>query len=181
VSTRPAVADSKAITPHPKEVRERAFEMFKAGAPFSDIAADLRIAAPTLRSWSRREKWTEQRKLAQVNPTLDREQLASLAQREDDLEIPEGLSAKQADYQEKMQAAAIRLANRVAKMDTDELIARSSKIKDLDQVARKALKLETERPAVLIDLKVLSQPVRPSREDDGRLRPRAPVELLEAD
>src|SRR5437867_2297731 len=143
--------------------------MYLAGAPMSDIAYELRIAAPTIRAWKKREHWDRQKTIAAENPQMDSEKIMALAKRDDlELEIPPELAERQTEYTDKMGEVAVKLAHHIAGMGADEILARSQKVKDIDAVARKALRLEENKPAVLIDLKILSQPVRPSKADNGQ-------------
>jgi len=153
----PIVSDGKAIAPHPKEIRARAFELYKNGSPFVDIAHELRIAAPTLRSWASRERWREQVKLIQADPGLNRETALSLAIKQaEEIEIPDELREQAALYEGNLAKASVILSHAVAGMGPDEMLQKSGKIKDLDGVARKALKIEQSKPATLIQIGLLS-------------------------
>jgi hypothetical protein len=145
------------IEPHPKEIRRKAFALFQQGNQFVDIAYEIGVAAPTVRSWAMREHWRQQVKIAQEQPELKPEEIVAIARRGEPLDIPEELSEQQKLYQGNMAAAAIAMSERVKEMDADEALSKSSKIKDLDAVARKALKLETEKPAALIQLNILAR------------------------
>jgi len=153
----PVVSDGRAIQPHPKEIRQRGFELYKQGKPFVDIAHELKIAAPTLRSWASREKWREQVKLMQVDPGLNRETALTLAIKQaEEIEIPESLRDQAALYEGNLAKASVLLSHTIAGMEPDEMLQKSSKIKDLDAVARKALKIEQPRPATVIQIGLLS-------------------------
>jgi hypothetical protein len=144
------------IPAHPREVREKAFNLFREGKPFVDIAYELRVSAPTIRCWAMREHWKEQVKIAAANPEMDSETVIALARQEEPLDIPEELSEQQRLYQGNMAKAAIAMSEKVKEMDANEALQKSSKIKDLDAVARKTLKLETERPFALLQLNILA-------------------------
>ena len=128
----------------------------KQGMPFVDIAYEIGVAAPTVRSWAMREHWRQQVKIQRENPELDSETIVAIARRGEEIEIPEELGEQQKLYQGNMAKAAIAMSERVKEMDTDEALSKSSKIKDLDAVARKALKLESERPSTLLQLNILA-------------------------
>jgi hypothetical protein len=145
------------LTPHPKEIRQRAFALYQEGKPFVDIAHEIRVAAPTIRCWALREKWRQRVQIARENPKMDDEAIVALAKREEPLlEVPPELSGKQALYQTNMQTAAIAMSERVKEMGADEALSRAAKIKDLDAVARKALKLESDKPVALLQLNILT-------------------------
>ena len=162
----PVVSDGKAIEAHPKEIRAKAFELYKGGAAFVDIAHELRIAAPTLRSWASREKWRDQVKLMQADPGLNRDTAITLAIKQaEEIEIPESLRDQAALYEGNLAKASVILSHAVAVMGPDEMLQKSGKIKDLDAVARKALKIENSKPATVIQIGLLSS--NPNRHRVG--------------
>jgi Phage terminase small subunit len=134
--------------------------------PVNDIAFELRLSPGLIRSWKKRDRWSQRIQVAKANPQMGHEEIVTLAKRDDlDLEIPPELAERQTEYQDKLGAAAIRLANHIENMDGDELVQKADKISKADAVARKALKLETEKPHSLINLAVLCQPA-PNRTAD---------------
>jgi len=145
------------IPAHPKATRQRAFALYKEGKPFTDIAYELRISAGTVRVWARRERWKQQVKIGRANPQMDTETITALAKRGEPLDLPEELTEQQALYQGNMSKAAVVLSGRVAEMDGDEIVQKADKIAKADIVARKALKLETEKPSALINIAILSK------------------------
>ena len=130
--------------------------MFKQGKQFVDIAYGIGVAAPTIRSWAMREKWRQQVKIAQEQPELKPEEIVAIARRGEQIDIPEELAEQQKLYQGNMAAAGIAVSARVAEMEPDEILQRSDKIQKMDAVARRALKLESERPSALLQLNILA-------------------------
>jgi transposase-like protein len=169
--------------PLPAETRQRAKELFFSGETLASVARELQLAEPTVRSWAKRSHWVNERKLAKSNPDMPEEQRLAIAKSDrplfDPLEID--LAEKRARYSQNLGDAAVRASEHVARMDGAELIRVADKLAKIDAVCRKNLKLDTDRPAVLIDLKILSgAPVRPAHEDDGKLRSaQAPALLVE--
>jgi Putative ATPase subunit of terminase (gpP-like) len=164
-------------------VRQKARDLFFSGeSNCCEIARQLSLSENTVRGWCAREKWRAQLKIAENRPTLPVEKREELAKSEGPLFEPTNLdlAEKQEHYTQSTTDAACRLADHLATLNGAEIVKSADKILKADQIARKALRLETDRPAVLIDLKILSAPVRPSKKDDGRLRStRAPVQLIE--
>jgi hypothetical protein len=144
--------------------------MFKQGKQFVDIAYEIGVAAPTVRSWAMREHWRQQVKIAQEQPELKPEEIVALARRGEEIEIPEALAEQQKLYQGNMAAAAIALSERVKDMGADEALSKSSKIKDLDAVARRALRLESEKPTALVQLNILAGKQTRSADPNVALR-----------
>jgi hypothetical protein len=145
------------IPAHPRQLRERAFALYQEGKPYTDIAYELRVSSGTIRVWASREKWKEQVKIARANPEIDRETVVALAKREEPLlDIPEELTEQQALYQANMSKAALVMSEGVAGMNAEEIVSRADKISKADIVARKALKMEPERPVPLIQIGILT-------------------------
>ena len=148
--------------PHPKEKRERAFAMFAEGKTYEDIAFELRIPAPTLRAWASRDKWSERKQIVAAAPDLDAATSQTVAKAlakssSVDLETSDlELAEKQARYQAAMGDVALKIANEARTLEGDELFAKAGKLKDLDAIARKALKLESEKPTTVINVALLS-------------------------
>ena len=153
----PIISDGKAIQPHPRELRERCFELFKAGRQFVDIAHETRVAAPTIRSWASRERWKERVAIAQEQPGLSPDaQIALAIRQEQQIKIPDELREQAELYETNLAKASVILSHAVAEMQPDEMLQKSSKIKDLDTVARKCLKIEHVKPATVIQIGILS-------------------------
>jgi hypothetical protein len=142
--------------PHPKQVREKAFALFKAGKPVSDIAFELRLSPATIRSWRSRDCWN---KRLEQDPSLTSEQAIVIArkQKHDELaNLPDDLPSQQECYQQNMARAALVFSEVLKDMNGGEIIARADKLLKADQMGRKALKLETERPSTVIQIGILA-------------------------
>lgn len=146
--------------------------MFEAGASYREINETVGTPISTLRVWCKRDEW----KVA-AKP----DQLATSPATLDD-DVPIDLPSQQQEYQTNMARAAVVMSRKVAAMPSEEVIQKADKLKSLDVVNRKALKIESEKPVCAIQIGVLCQPVRASKKDDGRLRfTHNPVELIEAE
>jgi transposase-like protein len=135
----------------PKDQREAAFKLYAEGKTVQDIAFELAIPQATVRTWKNRDGWAARLK----DPTLTPEAAVLATRRAQDIEIPETLPERQEKYQEQLGEAAIRFAAHVSTLEGAELVQQADRIKKADEVSRKALKLETEKPAPLINLAIL--------------------------
>jgi hypothetical protein len=160
---------------HPKEIRERAFAMFADGKPYSDISFELRIPASTVRAWACRDVWPQRLAVRQNQPQLlDTDTEISLAREaaEPD-EIPLDLPSQQEKYQSNMAFAAVRLSETVRLMPTHDILSKADKLNKVDQVGRRALRIENAPPACIINVALLSgttgkQPRLVSDSSSGR-------------
>jgi hypothetical protein len=66
------------------------------------------------------------------------------------------LSEAQVEYETNSHAAALRIARIIKNTPDAQLIASADKIEKLDKIARKALKLETEKPRAAINIAMLT-------------------------
>ena len=162
----------------PQAQRARAIEAFERGERSYIVARELDIPEGTIRSW--RAIW--RKKGGKVKPTSE----AAILQRAESAEVesPEldTLGERQEFFIESASAAAVRLAAHVKKLDGEALVKNADKLHKALASARASLKLDTDRPASVIQIGVLCQPVRPAKRDDGRLRStHNPAVLLEAE
>ena len=65
------------------------------------------------------------------------------------------LSEAQVEYEAHSQAAALRIARIIKRTPDAQLIASADKIEKLDKIARKALKLEADKPRMAINIRLL--------------------------
>ena len=131
------------LIPLPKELRERARELYQSGTPLAEVAAILNIKQPTIRAWSSRYDWKQERLLTLTSSSF---------------EVPDTLPERVEIFQRNMQAAAVKLSHEVAGMKPEALLSKSSRIKDLDIVSRRALGLDAPKPGfnAVIQLAVLA-------------------------
>ena len=131
--------------------------MYLDGKPLTDIAFETRIPASTIRAWSRRDQW-DARKGVAIAMSMDAEtaRAVEIASQPPQIDTPTDLAEKQTEYQKKFSDAAVRLARHVATLQGPELIQQADKLAKADAVARKALKLETEKPSTVIQIGILA-------------------------
>jgi hypothetical protein len=156
----------KALPPLPVEVRAQALVMHANGVPSIEIADRLNLKAATVRSWIRR-----QRKKDSLAEQPDLESVIEVDVPEATVEIPDSLAEKQVFYQDRMADAAVRLAAHVSELDADALVKSADKLLKADQTARKALKLEGDKPVCAIQIGVLCQSPQSGRLPSA-IRPR---------
>ena len=63
----------------------------------------------------------------------------------------------QVEYENYTQATALRIARIIKRTPDAQLIASADKIEKLDKIARKALKLESEKPRMAINIRMLAE------------------------
>jgi transposase len=154
------------LQPHPPELKERGYRLYEKGKPNREIAAELGIPVATLARWSSKGKWKLRRQLAghaeaglNALVPINQDSLAEISQ----LTFEE----KQTRYDEMMSEHALRFAYVVKGLSPQGVVVNADKISKLDTVARKALKLEESRPAVLLNVALLARPM-PSRLVEAR-------------
>jgi uncharacterized protein YjcR len=148
--------------------------MFCDGKAKTDIAFELQIPVGTIYAWGKRDQWDTRKGVESAGVTAETSQTVakalakvSKATEPSDMELAE----KQARYQSLMGDAAVRVAEHVAALDSEALVATADKLVKSDTWARKALKLETEKPSTVIQIGVLAQ--SPAREAQKRSEPAA--------
>ena len=142
--------------PRPAAERSKARELYLAGNSYQEINEETNIPVSTLRNWCKRDGW----KLTKSQPVLEFEIVPSDAE---DVEIPESLAEKQELYETHMSEAAVRLADHVSKLDGEGIVKISDKLLKADTTARRALRLEPDRPTQIIQIGVLAQ--SPAKRD----------------
>ena len=135
--------------PHSKELRDLAGDLYKSGKSYQEIAEVTKLPLSTLRNWCKRDGW----KLTKAQP--DSELPIADGVPADAEEIPSELSERQTFYTERMSDAACRLAAHVATLEGEQIAAKADKLLKADQVARKALKLDTTTGNPVIQIGVL--------------------------
>jgi uncharacterized protein YjcR len=134
-------------------LKERGFKLYLEGKPNPEIAGDLGIPLMTLARWSSNGKWKTQKLLAQGGSVdaiaaVDTSEFENLS-----------LDEKQVLYEEIMSNRAIRFAKSLEAMPDAQFMSSADKIKKLDEVVRKALKLDGgPKPACIVQIALLSTP-----------------------
>ncbi len=138
--------DQKAIVPlpaHSKDTRDKARALFREGQKPSEIATALQLSASTVRAWKAREGW----------------QIACLDTEQQQIDVPNELSARQEIYEQNMGEAAVRLSERVKGLSADELIKQADKVAKGDLTARRALHIESPNKSnPVIQIALLQSP-----------------------
>ncbi|MFZ3376216.1 MAG: hypothetical protein WA183_11745 [Chthoniobacterales bacterium] len=143
------------LRPHPPELKERGYQLYEQGKSNPEIANALDIPVSTLARWSSKGKWKLRRQLAS-RPGIE---LGALTPTDQDIldEISQlTFEEKQALYDEMMSDHALRVAYIVKGLSPQGVVVNADKIKKLDETARKALKLESDKPRPLINIALLS-------------------------
>ena len=147
------------------EVRLEAKRLWEAGESYNAVAAELNVAVSSIKTWRKRDGWTRASETSSelmIVPT-DEIEIA------EDMDLPE----QAAQYEEDMRVTALKFANHIKNLPPDQIAAKAEKIKSLDGVNRKALKIETERPPVAIQIAVLaSSPAKRDQALHSAIRPR---------
>jgi transposase-like protein len=150
--------------PYLAELKERAYQLYLQGKPNREIANELQIPINTINRWSCKEKWKLRKRLAGRPGTglglAPNSPLTGDAKKKEEEQCARDrektLPEAQVEYEETMQAQALRMARIVSETPDALLITSADKIAKLDVIARKALKLETDRPRTLINIAMLA-------------------------
>lgn len=127
----------------------------------TDIARELKLPVGTIYSWSKRDAWSgrlEAQRLTGIDAETSKTVAKVVKVYQSRVEPSNlDLAEKQQHYQAKLGDAAVRLADHVATLNGSELVSQADKLLKADQIARKALKLESEKPSTVIQIGVLAQ------------------------
>jgi hypothetical protein len=95
--------------------------------------------------------------------------------------LPENLSLLEAqvEYENYTKATALRIARIIKRTPDAQLIASADKLEKLDKIARKALKLESEKPRMAINIRMLAEGKVRRLADAGSLPAAEPPALVE--
>jgi hypothetical protein len=150
--------------PHPPELKEHGYRLYEQGKSNPAIAAELEIPLSTINRWSSKEKWKLRRQFASRPGTELGAGLAPNSSLTDEaeqraLDREKTLPEAQRDYEEAMQTQALRIMRTIEEMPDELLIANADRIAKLDLTARKALKLDSNKPRQLINIALLSHGV----------------------
>lgn len=145
-----------ALQQHPPELRERGYRLYKAGKPHAEIAKELGVPVSTLSRWSSTGKWRT-RLFVEAGKKNTGARLSHSS--DNQAKAYENLTLAEAQnlYESLMQIEAVKFADSLAAMPAALKLASADKIDKLDKVARKALKIETEKPRMAINLRLLAE------------------------
>ncbi len=155
---------------HPAEVREKAFDLWRKGSNFDEVGAKLSIPPATIAGWSARLKWKARRHVMENGGDLVKAGFcAPPAEETPDTisrEAIDGMSfdEKQQAYTDALASEAVRMAQIVRALPSNQVLSNADKIAKLDATARKALRLETDKPAIVVNVGFLAGPAEPKRE-----------------
>ena len=153
------------IKPHAPELRERGYQMFARRMPLAKIGEALDVPADTVRKWSSKGKW-KARLLAsggRANGAVIPAHGAAAVPTSEDIDaqlaklIALPFAEKQQAYLDLMANESLRAALAIQSVPHAALVQNSDKIKKLDEVARKALRLEENKPQVVVNVGLLAQ------------------------
>jgi hypothetical protein len=144
---------ARVLQPHPPELKERGYRLYEKGKTNREIAKELGIPLNTLARWSSKGRWKLRKHLAghadaelgALSPTVQ-DEISHLT-----------FEQKQARYAQMMADHALRVAHTVSSLSPQGLIVNADKIKKLDETARKALHLEENQPAMVVNVALLAQ------------------------
>ena len=141
-----------------EEQKEEAYKLYASGMKLIDVGPKLGIKASTIGKWSSRYKWRN-RKIAELREAGFVPKVSPEAGRPNkSTEIPENMTLSEAQtfYEERMRREALEFVAELANMPQALKLAAADKIEKRDKIARKALKLETEKPPVAINIRMLA-------------------------
>lgn len=168
-------------TLYPPEVKEKAFQLFCERVKMADIAARLGVKLSTVAKWSSVHGWRARycdqqisrgREMVAAHPPKAAPSSSASPEILDEGNGLDGnlradsklsLGESQSEYQTRMQAQALRVPALMQRLSDAGLLASAEKLAKLDGIARKALRLETDKPAVVVNIGLLSSSEPPRR------------------
>ena len=140
------------------ELREKAFKLYCEEITFATISERWDIPVKVLHRWSCDNKWKQRREELRAKQRATDAGSTSPNPALVDV-LPENLtlSEAQVDYEAHSQAATLRIARIIKRTPDAQLIANADKLEKLDKIARKALKLESEKPRMAINIRMLAE------------------------
>lgn len=159
------MSDTKHKTPprYTPELKQRAFALYCEELDWSLISEKTQVPVTRLHQWSSKEKWKLKRiKLKEDRTVMEAGMHTSTPEEEAELSNLT-LTQLQDEYQATMQREAIKFARSLGKMPAALKLAASEKIEKQDKIARKALKLETDKPRTIINIGLLAGQRPPKR------------------
>ena len=140
------------------ELREKAFKLYCEEITFATISERFHVPVKVLQRWSCDNQWKQRREeLRAKQRATDAGSTSPDSALVDALPENLTLSEAQVDYENYNQAAALRVARIIKRTPDAQLIASADKIEKLDKIARKALKLESEKPRMAINIRMLAE------------------------
>ncbi len=140
------------------ELREKAFKLYCEEITFATISQRWDVPVKVLHRWSSDNQWKQRREELRAKQRATDAGSASPDPAFVDV-LPENLSLLEAqvEYENYTQATALRIARIIKRTPDAQLIASADKIEKLDKIARKALKLETDKPRMAINIRMLAE------------------------
>ena len=140
------------------ELREKAFKLYCEEITFATISERWDIPVKVLQRWSCDNKWKQRREELRAKQRATDAGLTPPDPALVDV-LPENLtlSEAQVDYETHSHATALRIARIIKRTPDAQLIASADKLEKLDKIARKALKLESEKPRMAINIRMLAE------------------------
>jgi len=124
-------------TPLETALRQQARTLWEAGESYGAIESELGINPATLKSWRKRDAWA--RPTESVASPVKVIDLVTTEEAED---VPENLVERAIEYEQNVGRSAVVLSRRIAKMGPDEILKNADRVKKLDDVSRRALRIE---------------------------------------
>jgi hypothetical protein len=124
---------------------------------FATISERWDVPVKVLHRWSCDNKWKQRREELRAKQRATDAGSASPTPALVDV-LPENLtlSEAQVDYETHSHETALRIARIIKRTPDAQLIANADKLEKLDKIARKALKLEVDKPRSAINIKLLA-------------------------
>jgi len=140
------------------ELRERAFKLYCEEITFATISERWDVPVKVLHRWSCDNKWKQRREELRAKQRATDAGSTSPDPALVDA-LPENLTLREQQklYEQAMRLEAIRFVRELANMPEALKIAAADKIEKRDKIARKALKLETDKPSVAINIRMLAE------------------------
>jgi len=140
------------------ELREKAFKLYCEEITFATISERWDVPVKVLQRWSCDNQWKQRREELRAKQRATDAGSTSPDPALVDV-LPENLSLLEAqvEYENYTKATALRIARIIKRTPDAQLIANADKIEKLDKIARKALKLESEKPPMAINIRTLAE------------------------
>jgi hypothetical protein len=125
---------------------------------FATISERWDVPVKVLQRWSCDNQWKQRREEPRAKQRATDAGLTSPDPALVDV-LPENLtlSEAQVDYETHSHETALRIARIIKRTPDAQLIANADKLEKLDKIARKALKLENEKPRIAINIRMLAE------------------------